>query len=129
MIKQALIGIIGASFLTACGQAPIMNAAPAPRPAIMNKFQAQQNKQLLIRFRTEMDRTGSREFEAKYGVRILRYVPSLDVYVAQIDASVNLEAAQVASFLMQDRHVAHAEVNYQMSVSPIPQMKVSPIID
>ena len=130
MKKQILLGIVAAAALSACGsapQAPMMQMAP--RPVMMQAQKAQQNQQLLIRFHTEMDRSFTREFTAKYGLFIRNYVSSLNVYIADVDPVVGLKAADVVNILMQDRHVAHAEVNYEMKAEPIPQMGVSPIID
>lgn len=128
MKKQILLGLVATAALSACGQAPMMHMAPAPRPVMM-QAQNQKPQQLLIRFHTEMDRSFTQAFTAQYGLSIRNYIPSLNVYVADINPVVGLEAADVINVLMQDRHVAHAEVNYEMTADPIPQMGISPIID
>lgn len=117
-----MITLMTGALLTACGQAPQMPVQLA-QPQMIQQMNvahaAQSSRQLLVRFKTEMDYTDSAEFSAKYGLHIRQYRSDLDAYIVDVDDSVMLQSTQIVRYLMADPLVAFAEVNHGIQVSPI----------
>lgn len=120
--------------LTACGQTNSMSPMQVRQPVRMQSQQVQtqaaqvnQSRQLIVRFRHEMSRAMANEFNAKYGLHIIRFVPEIDAYIVELDSELGLKADRVISFLKQDPMVSHAEVNVVVQLQPSPDLHTMPI--
>lgn len=127
--KTLMMSALFALALTACGQ-PTLNSSMTPmqlrQPVRMQSQQAQfsqtqsaQSRQLIVKFRNQMSRAMAAEFNAKYGLQIIQYLPAIDAYIVALESELGLKADRVISYLMQDPMVAHAEVNVTVQVKPI----------
>ena len=105
------------SLLTACGQSTSLpNHTMPPSFSRQSQQQVHSSRQLMVRFQQAMTKAAEAEFSAKYGLHLVNYLPELDVYIVEIDASVGLQAAQVVSYLQKDPAVAHAEINHSIKL-------------
>lgn len=105
------------SLITACGQSnPLPNRVMAPTFSRQSQQQVHTSRQLMVRFQQAMTKAAEAEFSAKYGLHLINYLPALDVYIVEIDASVGLQAAQVVNYLQKDPSIAHAEINHSINL-------------
>ncbi|PKL76357.1 MAG: hypothetical protein CVV27_10670 [Candidatus Melainabacteria bacterium HGW-Melainabacteria-1] len=121
-----LMSTLFATLLSACGtqtQLPMQINQP-----VRVQSQQSESRQLLVRFRTPLSRAMVAEFNAKYGVQVRNYIPSLNVHVVEIAYEIGIKADKIVAYLQKDPMVAHAEVNLQVQVRPVvTDMQISPI--
>lgn len=124
MKKLALTLIAMSSLLTACGQSslPVQNAQMP-----LQAQSVQQNREILVKFKGQMQQTDLHSFNAKFGLHTVQTLPSLNVQVMRIDDTVALPMQKVLHYIQADQRVEYAEVNGKMKVNPEYQMKISPI--
>lgn len=132
--RTLTMGALFALALTACGQTNSMSPMQVRQPVRMESQQVQtqaaqvnQSRQLIVRFRHEMSRAMANEFNAKYGLHIIRFVPEIDAYIVELDSELGLKADRVISYLKQDPMVTHAEVNVVVQLQPSPDLHTMPI--
>ena len=118
MIKtMALFSVIMTSMLmTACGQQALPNAStPRTHVQAFNASAEHEPAQVIVRFKPHVLQNDLLEFQAKYGVKILKKLPSLNAYVMVADSTVWLKASQLVDYMNQDPLVLYAEINATVS--------------
>jgi len=128
MIKTTLTLTVAtlALSLTGCGKTALPMQSQAS--ALVQAYQAQAPRQLVVKFKLSMSTAAVHEFNAKYGFRTVKVLPEINAHVVEVDSTVGLKLAQIINYLKADPTVAYAEVNGTMQVAPMPVMKVSPIL-
>lgn len=127
-LKATLMMSLFAAALSACGPQTQLPVQMMKQPV---RIQAQQTvaRTLLVRFHGQMNRARADEFNAKYGVHILQYLPNIDVYVVEIDTETGLRPEKVMVYLHNDPMVAHAEVNVSVQAKPVyADMNTMPVL-
>lgn len=120
--------LFAAVTLMACGQAP-MPALQQP-VRFQAQSQAQPSRQLLVKFRGQfqMSRDQVAEIEAKYGIRLGKFLPALGVYLVELAPGLEVRPEKVAAYLQNDPLVEHAEVNYTLQAQPVgPDLQLMPV--
>jgi hypothetical protein len=119
--------LTSALLLTACGQTSLLpNSATAP--ALVQRAQAPTGNQLAIRFRSEANRTAIMQFNSRYGLQTLSYNAQLNVYLmTPVNPRINVNS--LLRSMGQDPAVAFAEVNHTITVRPVVDMQISPILN
>lgn len=126
--------ILSATFLlTACGRTQLPTSPYRSMPVSVRAQSSVQQApvQLIVRFRKDVTRTALQEFNKKYQLQTVNYLPQLDAYMMVLRAPVTSQAALSAMVNnMQNEAVTTlVEVNHEMAVSPVrPEMSISPII-
>jgi hypothetical protein len=126
MIKTTLTLTVAtlAMSLTACGNSALPTQSQSP--ALVQSYQA--NRQLVVKFKASMSTAAVHEFNAKYGFRTVKVLPAINAQVVEVDPTVGLKLTQIVAYLQADPSVAYAEINGTMQASPMPVMKISPIL-
>jgi hypothetical protein len=74
------------------------------------------HNQLLIKFNSGLSKNSIDTFHAKYGIRTLRIIPVINVYV--VETPIDIKANQLVEFLGNDPLVKYAEVNTSIELNP-----------
>lgn len=116
--------------LNACGKVE-MPVMPDTQFTATNLDQAPVSNQVLIKFKSGLTKNNIESFHSKYGTKILRIIPGINVYV--VETPVDIRAEQLVRFLENDPMVKYAEVNTAIQLNPDaevnPVYTINPVIN
>jgi predicted small lipoprotein YifL len=105
--------------LTACGRSALPTSAMMPMASLQAQSMNQQPQELVVRFKTGMNRATLNEFHAKYGTRTVKVLPQINAHVLVMHESIGVQVTQVARYMQQDPMVAYVEVNGRVDLNPV----------
>ncbi|MFN4150039.1 MAG: S8 family serine peptidase [Candidatus Sericytochromatia bacterium] len=108
--------------MTACGRTEIVTVAPemvAPQQYAINQNVnvLETEDQILVKFKNNTTKSSIKEFNSKYGMKIVKTIPVVNVHVMQQDGP-GIKAEQLVKYLSKDPMVKYAEINNVVSYSP-----------
>lgn len=108
--------------MTACGKTEIVTVAPemvAPQQIIANQNinTLETPDQILVKFKNNTTKSSIREFQSKYGMKVVKTIPTVNVHVMQQDGP-GVKVEQLVKYLSKDPMVKYAEVNNALSYTP-----------
>lgn len=107
--------------LSACGRSAMPNTSYHSLPQTVKSQSVRQATQLIVRFQPNATRLAMQNFNQKYQLQTVNYLPQLNAYVMNMRAAVSSQAALQAMLnSMQSEAVTSlVEINHEIQVAPV----------
>lgn len=108
--------------MTACGKTEIVTVAPemvAPQQIIANQNinTLETPDQILVKFKNNTTKSSIREFQSKYGMKVVKTISTVNVHVMEQDGP-GVKVEQLVKYLSKDPMVKYAEINNTLNYTP-----------
>lgn len=117
-----------ALLLSACGNAQVPAVYRTQPTSVRAQAATPVSNQLIVRFRKNVTRMDLLNFNQKYSLQTLSYLPELDAYVMQVRTPISSQAMTTMIGRMQQEPVAAlVEYNHPVQATPVYDVSIMPV--